>query len=332
MRPERWWQNASVIDELFKKAGHFEFIQSTRLLRHFPKPSTEAYWADVFYFDSSLNLNFPATEIERLSLKHSRIQMTNLVVGLTGIQGALPYTYTYKVKQSPRHQRQEVKAFLNLFNHKLSAQYVDASLAYNLAVRYEIESENYYLDILHALNGYVQSQQQQPDLSEYFAEFSGLMQGQNNAAHALKTVLSCVFKQNIYIQEFIKERFRLDDGQKTCLKEQQPNLLGLNTFCGETIEQIDGKIEIQIGPLKHDEYLSFLPQQPNHVKLRRLIETWCSPTLLIDLRLILDRTEIQPMCLNSKQKRGLGQGAFLDRASELQNNQDTCFALIGVAA
>ncbi len=209
MRSERWWQDTSVIDELFKQAGHFEFIQSTRLLRHLPIASAQAYWADDFHFDSSLNLNFPATQIERLSLQQSQIQITNLVVGLTGIQGALPYTYTQKVKQSPRQHRQEVKAFLNLFNHNLTAQYVDASLAYNLPVRYEIEHENYYLNILHALSGYVQSQQQQPDLDEYFAEFSGLMQGQNNTAHTLKTMLSCVFKQDIQIQEFIKERFQL---------------------------------------------------------------------------------------------------------------------------
>lgn len=332
MRSERWWQDTSVIDELFKQAGHFEFIQSTRLLRHLPIASAQAYWADDFHFDSSLNLNFPATQIERLSLQQSQIQLTNLVVGLTGIQGALPYTYTQKVKLSPRQHRQEVKAFLNLFNHNLTAQYVDASLAYNLPVRYEIEHENYYLNILHALSGYVQSQQQQPDLDEYFAEFSGLMQGQNNTAHALKTMLSCVFKQDIQIQEFIKERFQLGDEQKTCLGGTQPALLGVNTFCGDTIEQIDGKIEIQIGPLKRTQYLSFLPQQPNHIKLRRIVETWCSPTLLIDLRLILDRSEIQPICVSSTQQVGLGQGAFLGYSAEPDHNQDTCFALIGAAA
>ena len=36
MRAERWWQNSSVIDQLFNKAGTFEFIQTTRLLRHVP--------------------------------------------------------------------------------------------------------------------------------------------------------------------------------------------------------------------------------------------------------------------------------------------------------
>ncbi|MEK7739998.1 MAG: type VI secretion system baseplate subunit TssG, partial [Pseudomonadota bacterium] len=34
MRTERWWQEASVIDELFKTPTAFEFIQTTRLFRH----------------------------------------------------------------------------------------------------------------------------------------------------------------------------------------------------------------------------------------------------------------------------------------------------------
>lgn len=331
MRSQRWWQDASVIDALFKKAGHFEWIQSTRLLRHLPVPSAPAYWADDFHFESSLNLNFPATEIEHLALEDGQICLTNLVVGLTGTQGTLPYTYTHKVKQSPRQHRQEVKAFLDLFNHHLSAQYVDASLAYNLPVRYEIESKNDYLAILHALSGYVQSQQQQADLDEYFAEFSGLMQGQNNTAHALKTMLSCVFKQTVQVREFVRERFQLGEDQKTCLGGQQPAVLGINTFCGESIEQIDGKIEIQIGPLQRAAYLSFLPQQADYLKLKRLLQTWCSPTLLIDLRLILDRGEIQPMCLNSVHQVGLGQGAFLNGAIDPEHHRDTCFALIGAA-
>ena len=66
---------------------------------------------------------------------------------------------------------------MGLFNHKLTAQYVDASLAYDLPIRYEIEQKNDYLDILHALTGYVSTQQAQSDLDDYFAEFSGFMQG-----------------------------------------------------------------------------------------------------------------------------------------------------------
>lgn len=331
MRSERWWQDASVVDQLFKKPGSFEFIQSTRLLRHLPTPFPQQDWSEDFEFGTSFSLSFPATEIEELSYQDERIHLTNLVVGLTGTQGALPYTYTNKLKQGTRQQRADVKAFLGLFNHKLTSKYVDASIAYNLPVRYEIEADNHYLDILHALNGYIRSQHDQHDLDEYFAEFSGLMQGQNNTAHALKTVLSCVFNEQVHIQEFVKEKFQLGDEQKTTLGGKNPSLLGVNTFCGDTVQQVDGKIEIQIGPLCRERYLAFLPEQPLNKKLKHLIQTWCSPTLFIDIRLILDKDEVNPICLDSTYEIGLGQGAFLMPSVQLQHNTETRYALLGAA-
>lgn len=330
MRAERWWQEASVVDELFKVPTAFELVQTTRLLRHTPYQQNLKYWADDFNFESSLELNFPKTEIESLEVEDDKVRLTNLMVGLTGMQGALPYTYTNKINQTSRRQRKDAVKFLGLFNHKLTAQYVDACLSYNLPIRYEIEQENDYLKVLHALNGYVSSQHQQTELDDYFAEFAGLMQGQNNTAHALKTMLSCVFKQTVVVEEFIEEKFKLPDDQKTMLGGQNPSLLGINTFCGETIKQIDGKIEIQIGPLSRKNYLQFLPDQKLSLKLKSLLQSWCSPTLLVDVRLILDKKEVKSICLNSTHNMGLSQGAFL-MPDTPEDNHETCYALLGVA-
>jgi type VI secretion system protein ImpH len=330
MRSERWWQETSVTEALFAEPTAFEFVQTTRILRHVPYAKNLKYWADDFHFATSLNLNFPNSEIESLKIEDEKVALKNLVVGLMGIQGALPYTYTSKVRHAPRKQREDVEKFIGLFNHKLTAQYVDASLAYNLPVRYEIEEENHYLNILHALNGYVSSQHQQKELDDYFAEFAGLMQGQNNTAHALRTMLTCVFKQNIHVEEFIQEKFKLDDSQKTSLGGNNPSLLGVNTFCGETIRQIDGKIEIQIGPLNHEQYLEYLPNMKQSTKLKSILKSWCSPTLLVDLRLILSKDSVKPICLSSTAMTGLSQGAFLMPKSN-EDSYETHYALLGVA-
>ena len=249
------------------------------------------------------------------------------MIGLTGIQGTLPYSYTNKIKQSARIQRNETLHFLGLFNHKLTAQYVDASLAYHLPIRYEIEQENHYLDILHALNGYVSAQHEQQDLDDYFAEFAGLMQGQNNTAHALKTILSCVFKQPFKIKEFVEEIFHLSPEQRSTLGGN--NQLGINTFCGENIRQIDGKIEIEVGPVSYTEYLKFLPDQAESIKLKRLLASWLSPTLGVDLRIILRKEDIQPIQLSSTMTIGLSQGAFL-MPMPTEHNHETCYTLMGM--
>lgn len=89
MRAERWWQETSVIADLVEQPTAYEFIQATRLLRHAPEQAKQADWKKGFQFQTSLNLNFPAAEIETLAVEDDQIQLTNLMVGLTGIQG--PY-------------------------------------------------------------------------------------------------------------------------------------------------------------------------------------------------------------------------------------------------
>lgn len=327
MRSKRWWQETSIVEQVFNCPTTFEFVQVTRLLRHVPFPHLVKYWADDFNFESSLNLNFPKAEIESLVLDDQRIELINLMVGLTGMQGALPYTYTHKVKQVPRQQRIEVQKFLGLFNHKLTAQYVDASLTYNLPIRYEVEDDNHYLNILHALNGYISDQHNQQSIDDYFAEFAGLMQGQNNSAYALKTLLSRVFNLDIRINEFMLEKFKLSAEQQSKLSGSQPSQLGVNTFCGESIKQADGKIEIEIGPLNYQQYLEFLPNHKQSQKLKSILQSWCSPTLLVDLRLILVKEDVHPIQLSSTYQVGLAQAAFL-MPKQVKDNKETCYALI----
>ncbi len=329
MRAERWWQDASITDALFQHPGRFELIQATRLLRHVPDMPSYRYWADDFRFHSSLSLRFPETEIEHLSLEDQRAQITNLIVGLTGIQGALPYTYTHKIKHAGRKQRQQIEKFLALFNHKLIAQYIDASISYHLALRYEVEPDNHYLNILHALNGYISQQQQQQALDDYFAEFSGLMQGQNNSRYAIQSILRCVFKQQVHVNEWIVEDFDLSDAQKTILGAGGMTRLGVNSFCGQRIRQADSKIEIEIGPLNHRDYQAFLPNRELSQKLKRILMTWCSPTLMVDLRLVLEKQAIQALCLRQDSDIGLAEGAFL-MPNPVQHNKDTCYSLMGV--
>lgn len=330
MHTHYWWKDTSVVHQLVSSATSFEFIQSIRLLRHAPQNTVAQRWTDSFNFSSSLHLNFPKSEIEMFAVDHGKFQIKNLLVGLTGIQGALPYVYTNKIRQAPRKQREEVEAFLSLFNNKLISQYIEASLTYNLPVRYEIESENHYLNIVHSLAGYIKNQHQQDELKDYFAEFSGLMQGQNNTAYALKTVLSCMFNQKVEIKEFIKEKFKLNDQQKARLGLASSSSLGVNSFCGESVTQIDGKIELIFGPLNYQDYLLFLPTQPFNQKLKAMIKTWCSPTIHVDIRLILKADEIHPLQLNHDAKYGLGQGAFL-MSQKFVENRETLYSLFSEA-
>ena len=153
------------------------------------------------------------------------------------------------------------------------------------------------------------------------------MQGQNNNVHALKTMLHCVFKQKIEIKEFIVETFQLNDVQKTSLGGLAKNALGLNTFCGEKVRQVDGKIEVQIGPLNYQHYLDYLPGKALSEQLRKIFKSWCDPTLHVDVRLILKRTDKKAVQIGANQSLGLGQGTFL-MPKLTEDHNEFCYALI----
>ena len=75
MRAERWWKEASVIDDLAQHPQSYEFIQSVRLLRHAPSAVAKMKWHEDFLFESSFNLNFPISEIESLEIEKKRIPL-----------------------------------------------------------------------------------------------------------------------------------------------------------------------------------------------------------------------------------------------------------------
>lgn len=144
----------------------------------------------------------------------------------------------------------------------------------------------------------------------------------------MKTILSCIFDAEIAIQEFIPAQFSLSAEQRTCLGAAQASRLGLNTFCGESVRQMDDKIEIMIGPLNRQDYAGFLPRQARSEKLKKIISTWYNPTLAVDVRLILKKEYIHSARLSADAAAGLGHGAFLSPQKTI-DNAETCYALIG---
>lgn len=50
MRAERWWQETSVIDQLYQRPTAFELVQATRLLRHDPQQQNQQNGIILFIF------------------------------------------------------------------------------------------------------------------------------------------------------------------------------------------------------------------------------------------------------------------------------------------
>lgn len=318
----------SVIDTLFSEPAAFEFFQAVRLLqRHLINTKNiEAEQAlnNFIQFNSTLSLAFQKSELESLVSNHvdGHYILVPSMIGLTGSLGALPLVYTQKIKTNTWAKKNGSTAFLDLFNNRLINLFYKASIKYNLPLLAELKQDKHYLECIHALIGFRKSQTSLNDtlVAQVIAEFGGILQGQMLNVESIQQLLSSVLKQSIIIHQFIPEWFEIPNEHRSYLNSATLQL-GVNSFCGERVKQIDSKIQLEIGPLDYNSYLKFLPNGDFNLALQGMLKQIISPTTQIELILVIDKDEVKPIKLNiDNSSTRLGGGAFL-LSRPLQSHQ-----------
>lgn len=330
MSATQWSTRASVIETLESHPEQFDFFQAVRLLQLSLQESkvinVESTLGEEISFASSLSLTFPTSEIETLQIKkpHSddkltpspylsnkRYRLCPTMIGLTGPLGALPVVYTQGLSaQITIKQDSAAAAFLDLFNNRLISLFVKASTHHHLPLQYEIKGRQSYLDHLHALAGYTSTQSSESTIDEAFAQFGGLIQGQQVSGESLRQVLSSYLDEQVRVDQFIPEWYEIPENQQSCLGGNFAQL-GQTTFCGARIQQIDSRIRLKIGPLSQESYDALLPNGKTYFAMQQLLMRWCSSTTTIEVVLILDKNALTPAQLGHQPERGLGRGLFL---------------------
>ncbi|GAC1373004.1 MAG: type VI secretion system baseplate subunit TssG [Aquirhabdus sp.] len=346
MSATQWSTRPSVIESLEQHPEQYDFFQAVRLLQLSLRESNhvdpESALGEEISFFSSLSLAFPAGEIEALrvkqpvhdeefitskSLSSKRYRLCPTMIGLTGPMGALPVVYTQGLSaQVTIKQDSAAASFLDLFNNRLICLFFKAATRHSLPLQYEIKGRHAYLDHLHALAGYTPTKSSEPTIDEAFAQFGGLIQGQQVSGESLRQVLSSYLNEQVSVDQFIPEWFDIPEDQRTCLGGSFAQL-GQTTFCGARVQQIDSRIRLNIGPLSQKTYDALLPNGKTHVAMKQLLTRWCNPTILIEIVLILDKSAVHAAQLGSDAHRSLGQGLFLLSRPVDQHQSQTSYML-----
>ena len=318
----------SVIDTLFSEPAAFEFFQAVRLLqrhlKHTKNIDAEKALNDFIQFNATLSLAFQKSELESLVAceNNNGYILIPSMIGLTGNLGALPLVYTQKLNTNSWAKKNGSTVFLDLFNNRLINLFYKASIQYNLPLLAELKQDKHYLDCIHALSGISPrpSIVNNKLISQVLAEFGGLLQGQMLNAESIQQLLSAVLKQPVIVHQFIPEWFTIPNESRNYLSA--PHIqLGLNTFCGERVKQIDSKIQLEIGPLDYVTYLKFLPEGEFNKILRQLLKKIISFTTHVEVVLVIDKNQVRNIQLNQKNINiGLAGGAFLV-SRPLKNHQ-----------
>ncbi|MDN5891202.1 MAG: type VI secretion system baseplate subunit TssG [Psychrobacter sp.] len=335
---------SSYLTDLIAAPQAYELLQALRLVRH--EVSMGHAPIEVRY-RASLSLAYPQAEIESMSLiaqdhmedgsrsvkdgqlkasslKARQIEVCPAVIGLTGPLSALPAMYTDHLASRVNHAKDKAApAFLDLFNHRLTDLYVQASWFYNLPLQYELnDKKDSYLLSLRALA----RQPKKLTAIDSLIAYAGMIAPGRLTADQLAHVLSHFLDSTVSVEQFVPEWFDLPANEQTALGGQHA-ALGVSAFCGARAVQFDSKIRIVFHQLDAKRYLRLLPAGDMYRVIIDFIRKWCGVCLAVEMQLELDKQYISPLSLSESSFGGLGQGGFLVSKPATEHYDDTRYAL-----
>lgn len=328
------WSQSSYLTDLIAQPQSYELLQALRLVQS----EINMGLAPIeIRYRASLSLAFPQAEIESLALiaqesmdakagqvSVRQVEVYPAVIGLTGPLSALPAMYTDHLASRVQHVKDKAApAFLDLFNHRLTDLYVQASWFYNLPLQYELNrKKDSYLLSLRALA----RQPKKITAIDSLIAYAGMIAPGRLTADQLAHVLSHFLDSAVSVQQFVPEWFDLPVTEQTALGGQHATL-GLSAFCGARAVQFDSKIRIVFHQLDDKRYLRLLPAGDMYQVIIDFIRKWCGVCLAVEMQLELDKQYITPLSLSESHFGSLGRGGFLVSQPANAHHDDTRYAL-----
>jgi type VI secretion system protein ImpH len=338
------------LDELlFREPYLFDFFQAVRLLEKL-QPEAQPVGrggppeAEVARFRALPSLDFPASALHRLDRGDSDVPvpaMTVTFLGLTGPSGVLPRHYTelllrlYRDVRGP--ERTSLRAWLDLFNHRLISLFFRAWEKYRFYIayergEYERREPDLFTRALFSLIGLgmpslrnrlrvaaaegegAQARERVLARVEDLAllRYGGLLARRPHNPVSLEAVLRSYLKLPVQVQQFQGQWFRLDAQNQSALGGPNPaSAMGVNVVVGERVWDVQSKIRIRIGPLSYERFQEFLPdrspvpQRKLVFLVAQLVRLYVGLEIDVDIQLILQAPEV-PACKLGRPVTGLG--------------------------
>ncbi|MDA7746071.1 type VI secretion system baseplate subunit TssG [Psychromonas sp.] len=305
MSTSSWRKNTTVIETLSTYPNQFSFKQAVRMLERansynnlinntaihavgqFMPPQSEC-----IRFNTRQSLSFSAAEISSVSyldkqLDHNKQwKMEVNFIGLTGSQGVMPYHYSEMVLKRLKQKDNNMETFFNLFNHRTTSLFFQASIKYSAPLQYERarlkdkSNQDNFTKMLLSLVGlgtkHLNNRLYTKDESLLY--YAGLLNSQVRSASGLKQILESHFQLPVQIKEFVGQWQELIDDVRTRLPingaEGQNNQLGRNIMLGKQGWFTQGKVNIILGPLNSTQLKKFTPNTPHLKALNEMVQLY----------------------------------------------------------
>jgi type VI secretion system protein ImpH len=257
--------------------------------------------------------------------------MTVTFMGLIGPSGVLPRHYTELLirheREAKGQEKLALRAWLDLFNHRLISLLYRAWEKYRFFIPYERgeyarADEDAFTRSLLSFLGLGQrglrnrlrvatweETEDGPreralvridDLALLY--YSGYLSHRPRCAVAMQRMLQDYFQLPVQVQQFQGQWLYLDPANQSCLSPAGPNNgLGTSLVVGERVWDVQNKVRLRLGPLSYEQFSAFLPDRSLDPRrkafflLSHLTRLYIGPQLDYDVQLVLRAPDV-PMC------------------------------------
>lgn len=242
-----------------------------------------------------------------------RVKVALNCVGLFGRMGFLPDYFTDMII-GKRQDPDGLRAFLNLFNHRL------LELLFVAWRNHEIFLGNLFRDddqrardfdhFLRGLGGLADDRDDDAGSRCFRRHFLAMFQSSARSTSGLVFLLSAYFPDHRFeVREHEARWLDIPEDQRARLGSGLQLGRRGSFLIGSKIRDINGKIGVTIADLTYTDYLAFLPGEEKFEQLKKLFFDYTDGMWSAALTLELRAEETPDMCLNGS--RMLGRNCWL---------------------
>jgi type VI secretion system protein ImpH len=291
-----------IEDAIRSNPWDFEFFQTIRLLERigsgagkpigrFENPADEAV-----RLSCNPSLAFPPSENHAIEWPEQRQpQLSVKFLGMVGPLGVLPLPYTEWINDRIRGKDNSLRAFLDVFHHRILSLFYQAWEKYRFPVAFERDRDDrftrYLLDIIGLGTQGLRNRFSVPDEAIVF--YTGLFGLQTRSATALRQILADYFQVPVEVEQFVGTWRAIppDDQSRPGDERDYSEQLSLGAIAGDEVWDQQSTARVILGPLTLAQYIDFLPIGSAYKPLCELLEFFSRREIDFELQLCLQRQQ-----------------------------------------
>lgn len=291
-------------------------LQVIRRLRDAHPLLDEEALYDLLEFQANPGLGFPGHDIDRVEffIEHGqlRARLRLNVLGLCGAGSPLPAFYAEQALADGTDHN-PTRDFLDLFHQRLQRLMWPIWRKYRYRACFQADAGDAFSAQMFALIGLGgQALRDAAPLDcKRLLPYLGLLSLRAHSAALIETVLRYYFKHSaLFIEQWVERRVVITPSQRNRLGRANSRL-GHDQVLGYRVADRSGKFRVHVQGLGWQRFHALLPGAADYQALCALVRLTARDPLAYDVRLVLAKEEIRPLCIGEHNLCRLGWTSWL---------------------